>query len=292
MMLPGPTPVQASPRPARDRRSSVDPSPDEDPPAGGAAVQGATPPRKGSPQGAKATPSWGESGSMGADFQRLTPHVAYYGYRYYDSVTGRWPSRDPIEEMGGMNLYGFVKNKPPNFVDLLGLCSITIDAAHGGLKKSDSTKRANDRLEDPQPEKCNKYLSVGCGANRLNDNYWAGGIGVPVMPPWLYPTNHNEGAESDLLGKNGFDRNDLCPSGELHSKIDEALNTARAFARKMLDEPCCCTSIKIEIVCTESSDATIPRVENADRAWRNGSDGRDSINGPTMCDHEETVVRQ
>jgi hypothetical protein len=100
-MLPGPTPVQASPRPARDRRSSVDPSPDEDPPAGGAAVQGATPPRKGSPQGAKATPSWGESGSMGADFQRLTPHVAYYGYRYYDPVAGRWPSRDPIGEEGG-----------------------------------------------------------------------------------------------------------------------------------------------------------------------------------------------
>jgi RHS repeat-associated protein len=25
----------------------------------------------------------------------------YYGYRYYDPVTGRWPSRDPIEEEGG-----------------------------------------------------------------------------------------------------------------------------------------------------------------------------------------------
>jgi RHS repeat-associated protein len=24
----------------------------------------------------------------------------YYGYRYYDPVTGRWPSRDPIEELG------------------------------------------------------------------------------------------------------------------------------------------------------------------------------------------------
>jgi RHS repeat-associated protein len=34
----------------------------------------------------------------------------YYGYRYYDPVTGRWPSRDPIEEEGGVNLYGFVGN--------------------------------------------------------------------------------------------------------------------------------------------------------------------------------------
>jgi len=24
----------------------------------------------------------------------------YYGYRYYDPVIGRWPSRDPIEEKG------------------------------------------------------------------------------------------------------------------------------------------------------------------------------------------------
>ncbi|MEI7957239.1 MAG: RHS repeat-associated core domain-containing protein, partial [Verrucomicrobiota bacterium] len=31
----------------------------------------------------------------------------YYGYRYYDPLTGRWPSRDPIGEKGGVNLYGF-----------------------------------------------------------------------------------------------------------------------------------------------------------------------------------------
>ncbi|MBB5350675.1 RHS repeat-associated protein [Haloferula luteola] len=27
--------------------------------------------------------------------------LLYYGYRYYDPVTGRWPARDPIEERGG-----------------------------------------------------------------------------------------------------------------------------------------------------------------------------------------------
>jgi len=45
----------------------------------------------------------------------------YYGYRYYDPVTGRWPSRDPIEERGGVNLYGFVGNDVANKWDLLGL---------------------------------------------------------------------------------------------------------------------------------------------------------------------------
>jgi len=47
--------------------------------------------------------------------------VSYYGFRYYDPVTGRWPSRDPIEEKGGLNLYGFVGNDGVNAWDLLGL---------------------------------------------------------------------------------------------------------------------------------------------------------------------------
>jgi len=47
--------------------------------------------------------------------------VTYYGYRYYDPVTGRWPSRDPIEEDGGINLYGFVGNDPLRRADKLGL---------------------------------------------------------------------------------------------------------------------------------------------------------------------------
>ena len=46
--------------------------------------------------------------------------VSYYGYRYYNSETGRWLSRDPIEEEGGINLYGFVYNDPLDWIDSLG----------------------------------------------------------------------------------------------------------------------------------------------------------------------------
>jgi len=52
--------------------------------------------------------------------RRPLPGVAYYGYRYYDPVTGRWPSRDPIEESGGINLYGFLGSDGVNEVDVLG----------------------------------------------------------------------------------------------------------------------------------------------------------------------------
>jgi len=48
----------------------------------------------------------------------------YYGYRHYDPKTGRWPSRDPIGEEGGVNLYGFVGNDSIGRIDRLGMVEI------------------------------------------------------------------------------------------------------------------------------------------------------------------------
>ena len=52
--------------------------------------------------------------------QDPTTGLYYYGYRYYDPKTGRWPSRDPIGEKGGFNLYGMVGNGPLSRIDYLG----------------------------------------------------------------------------------------------------------------------------------------------------------------------------
>ena len=51
----------------------------------------------------------------------LRPRVAYYGYRYYDPKTGKWPSRDPIEEEGGLSIYVMARNNAVNRWDVLGL---------------------------------------------------------------------------------------------------------------------------------------------------------------------------
>jgi RHS repeat-associated protein len=48
----------------------------------------------------------------------------YYGHRYYSPELGRWLSRDPIVEEGGVNLYAFVANDPNDNVDLLGLIDL------------------------------------------------------------------------------------------------------------------------------------------------------------------------
>jgi RHS repeat-associated protein len=83
----------------------------------------------------------------------------YYGYRYYDPTTGRWPSRDPIEELGGLNLYGMVNNNPPNLYDHLGLrckiegpCKLVKETPGFGWKAlfSDCTYRCVEENRDPQ----------------------------------------------------------------------------------------------------------------------------------------------
>ena len=51
--------------------------------------------------------------------------VHYYAFRHYTPELGRWASRDPIAESGGVNLYGFVGNNGVNAWDYLGLSYLT-----------------------------------------------------------------------------------------------------------------------------------------------------------------------
>jgi RHS repeat-associated protein len=59
--------------------------------------------------------------------------LVYYGYRYYSPSLGRFINRDPSEESGGINLYGFVGNDPVGRVDLLGLRWLVVSrGTYGG----------------------------------------------------------------------------------------------------------------------------------------------------------------
>lgn len=50
--------------------------------------------------------------------------LIYYGLRYYSPSLGRFVCRDPKEEMGGINLYAFIRNNAVNGYDYLGMDGI------------------------------------------------------------------------------------------------------------------------------------------------------------------------
>ena len=47
--------------------------------------------------------------------------LGYWGYRYYNPRLGRWMSRDPKNEDGGLNLYAYCRNRPTILTDAVGL---------------------------------------------------------------------------------------------------------------------------------------------------------------------------
>ena len=85
-------------------------------------------------------------------YQDRRTGLYYYGFRFYSAGQGRFLNRDPIEERGGLNLYGFVGNDPVNSWDYLGLDFIAVG--------SRSLQGATGRL--PTARHKSIYYFTGC----------------------------------------------------------------------------------------------------------------------------------
>src|SRR6185503_5382434 len=78
--------------------------------------------------------------------------LLYYGFRYYIPSMGRWLSRDPIEETGGINLYCMVGNDPIKRYDILGLVGPVVQALIDCIRKlsigalKDYVKNSGDQV--------------------------------------------------------------------------------------------------------------------------------------------------
>ena len=115
-----------------------------------------------------------------------------YIFRPYDPFTGRWVSRDPIEEEGGVNLYGMVNNNPPSLIDPLGLFHFEAKAKFGhpffvgGELSLDADCVSNNCFT----VKLHIKLEVGVGANYQVGLKYPGKIalmaGVSIAPLSLH----------------------------------------------------------------------------------------------------------
>ena len=56
-------------------------------------------------------------------YQHVLSGTCLAVHRFYNSAVGRWMSRDPIEEAGGLNLYSYVRNAPVSYSDPTGLAT-------------------------------------------------------------------------------------------------------------------------------------------------------------------------
>jgi len=67
--------------------------------------------------------------NLAPDTRRSRSNRAIFGLRFYNPDTGRWLSRDPLQEIDALNLYACVGNDPLNFLDLLGLYTLRFDGS-------------------------------------------------------------------------------------------------------------------------------------------------------------------
>ncbi|MFH0908411.1 MAG: RHS repeat-associated core domain-containing protein [bacterium] len=116
--------------------------------------------------------------------------LSWFGRRFYSPVLGRWLSRDPSGEADDLNLYAFVRQNPVNYIDPLGLRTVT-QGDRDGDGVPDGRDIQPDNPDSPQP-----------GSHR-NDR---DGDGVPDAhdiqpdnPDSPYPRNY-PGCERNALG--------------------------------------------------------------------------------------------
>ena len=83
----------------------------------------------------------------------------YYGYRYYSPNLGRWLNRDPVGELGGMNLYGFLNNEPLSRLDPHGRFIIDVGAGLYQLMKCRCCLKKNKNIVGDANDKLNSWMN-------------------------------------------------------------------------------------------------------------------------------------
>jgi len=133
--------------------------------------------------------------------------LVYYLYRFYDPNLQRWANRDPIGELGGLNVYSCVFNSLINALDLFGL------KPDLNLFPTNSTQYTN---ANSIPSSSNTFCIVGHCYNNLilNSNL------APISPQQLVNlitnnSNYSPQKQIQLLVCNGGAGGSNCPAQQI-----------------------------------------------------------------------------
>ena len=148
--------------------------------------------------------------------------LVYYNYRHYSPSLGRFLSRDPIAEQGGLNLYAFVCNNSIAQTDMLGReekkpccngvlynpqikccvdnklipktesATILMKLGHNYSARDDFPKRKS------MPKKLH-WVYICCTGKEVNDEFLA--LGAPGVQ------DHNKNRLNDYIYPRGDDQN-------------------------------------------------------------------------------------
>jgi RHS repeat-associated protein len=110
-------------------------------------------------------------------------------YRAYDPEVGRWLSKDPISEVGGLNVYTYGGNNPINVIDLFGkewrhTLANVLAAVMLGIKlwNNDPTK-PTPVPKPPQQEEGERKKNKDKGKPKKGPECGDGDDDPPVLPP-------------------------------------------------------------------------------------------------------------
>jgi len=98
--------------------------------------------------------------------------LVLYLYRAYDPNLQRFVNRDPIQERGGMNLFGFVGNSPIDYIDPFGLMTkAECQALRGQIFRKSADLLDDLRRYDPVEDGKGGFPKHGGGLTKLGGHF-------------------------------------------------------------------------------------------------------------------------
>jgi RHS repeat-associated protein len=156
-------------------------------------------------------------------------------YRAYDPGLGRWLSRDPIAEDGGINLYGYVLNNSVNLWDPLGLCDTETAFRRAAFEAGMTALGAGigsffgggggGLLGLAGGPVAPATVPAGAMGGSALGAAIGGGVGYGIgraLSPWLFSENHGQGSGNFEKGTKGDNTaqnrkaNDACKKAGLN----------------------------------------------------------------------------